>query len=171
MLQRDDGSLLKADERGVGFAGQQDTGQLGEVWEVPDQHRVAGRFGKSTRPCRRVIVGGRASPGSGLTSASWPPDLWVFEGRVSCRGGSGAEPVDGPLRHPRRVVGAAVGERPLRVFVLTFGLSMLDQVDDCGRDGTCRARTRCPAGPSDHQAAVEGCSRAVSQSAKTSRVS
>ena len=100
-------------------------------------------------------LGARPSPSSVSTSTSRPQISAVWRDRVlpewKTRLGRDTEPVDRPVRHPGDVVGAAVGERPLRVFVLRLGLPVLDQVDDRGRDGTVPGRgPGVPAGPPDH---------------------
>ena len=87
VFQRDERTLLEADELRVGFAGQQDAGQLGEVRKVPDQHQVVGCFGEPMHPCRRVIVGGESVALLGVDVDEPPPNLCRLTGTRRCRSG------------------------------------------------------------------------------------
>ena len=120
---------------------------------------AGGRDGPSAAgwPARRGAKGARpqvvgssldARPSPCSVSTSTSPDSCRLAGSrlagVDDSPGPSSEPVDRPTGDPGDVVGAAVGECPLRVLVFGLRLPVLDEVQQHCRHARCDALSGLP---------------------------
>ena len=136
-FQRDEAALAKADELPIGVPVSNKLASAARCGRCPTH--IAGLGSEPTRSRRRVIVRAQAVALVGVDADEPIPDVCCLAGPclagVDNAMGPNTEPVDRPMRDPADVFGAAVGERPLRVFGLGRGLTVLAQVHRHRRHG------------------------------------
>ena len=126
-------ALSEPDDRPVGIADQEESGEPSEMGTMPDEHEIVRLGPKAFEPDRRVVVGSKCIGWFDVDVEQSTPGLGRLAGprlaRMQHPGRPHSELRDRVMRHSGYVLDTLVGERPFRVLVLGLGLPVLNQVE------------------------------------------
>ena len=98
---------------------------------MTDEHQVVNLRVEALDPCRRVVVWSEVVALLNFGAQQFTPHLGRLTGpglaRVENPRRTYPELVDRATSHTRDTLGALVGERPFRVFILGLGLPVLNE--------------------------------------------
>jgi hypothetical protein len=130
-FEHDQPARPEPDHGAVRVAGQERTGKPVEVRKMTDEHEVVHLRVEALDPGRRVVVRSEVVALLDVGAQQLTPHLGGLTGpglaRVDNPGRPHPELVERPTSHPRNALGALVGERPFRVFILGRGLPVLNE--------------------------------------------
>ena len=138
LVESHQATRAKPDQRRIGAADQQQSGQPPQVRKVPDQQEIIRGRPKALGPLRRVVVGGETVGLFDTDAQQSCPHFGGLAGPRLARVHNPSRPHAGDLHglagHSRNVVGALAAEGALRVFPFALGLSVLNQIEAHGHD-------------------------------------